>query len=146
MNRALPLAVLLAWMMIQVPLVFCTTDCGQSISSLLLVGSHACHDEEAEDHRAHCGLVELREFTADHPSHPSESGEEGGEHFVIPTESVVGAATVVLPDHLLAVAACVDVESHSVALMASHGERRVSRMQDPPRRADPVTASDRLRL
>ena len=142
MNRALSIAVLCAWVMIQVPQVICSTGCGQSVSPLLLVAEHACHDQASALHRDHCGHGSERGAPERHPSDPED---EDGEHVVVQIESPASSSERIVEEPGVSHAVLAALE---LGFGAAPPVERMdcSRSEDPPPRVDPVAASDRLHL
>jgi hypothetical protein len=144
MRSALTLTAALAWIMIQVPLVFCDSACGASVNSVLVMESHACHDVSSTRHQVRCGHTSC---THDHgqPEQPAPKDSEG-EHVVVLVQSHVHGGPVLLPAHALhSVALLVRTAEGSDAspelgLVGAWGELAL------PQVADPVSAADRLQV
>lgn len=61
--------------MVQIPLLFCTTECRAGVTFAVLAGHHACHDEEAQGHQARC----TKHGHAGHAHcHAHDDAHEGG--------------------------------------------------------------------
>jgi hypothetical protein len=142
MTRLVALSALLAWVMVQVPLVLCDSTCGQSQGALFLLDAHSCHDVESVVHRTCCGHHHGPAAPAD-PGKPAPR-ENDGEHVLVTIEGPAAPVAVALPVH---------APSFLDAAHAPYGIGQVLRSAasgltwaevDPPPEADPVSASDRL--
>ncbi len=144
MSRVLTLSAILAWVLIQVPLVFCSTACGQSVRSLLMAAGHACHDEASVAHHSRC-THGTRGTGTDHPLE-EDTDEEQGEHTVVVIQSPSCGCSVDLPDHDFHVAPWACAGDSRDDLLVEPNADGVFRSLDPPRCADPVTASVLLQV
>ncbi len=144
MRTALTITAALAWIMIQVPLVLCDTGCGEAVSSVFVMQSHACHDVTSTQHQTRCGHSGC---THEHgqPEKPAPKDDEG-EHVVVLVQSHVHDGSVVLPAHALTAATLVASvvasapSASELGLVGAWGELA------PPEVADPVSAADRLQV
>lgn len=144
MHRALALSALLAWVMIQVPLVVCDSPCGGSREALFLHADHACHDEASEAHRQCClHGHDGCDAPADDSGTPP-SGDHGAHH-IVQHEGRGAPAPVALPAPAAAAAELAVVVALA-SLVPAGGTAGSVAWGDPGprRRADPVSAADRL--
>ncbi len=150
MSRALTMSAVLAWIVIQVPVVFCSTACGQSVSHLLAAGDHACHDEESDAHHRRCAHdrtegTDSEGTDSDHPT-DGDTDDERGDHVVITIQSSTCGSSVDLPDSSSAVDSWVCADLLRDGLLIEQATERDSRQTDPPTRVDPVSTSVQLQV
>ncbi len=137
----LTLSVVLAWVLLQVPLVLCSATCKQSVDSALLMARHACHDTDSPRHQHRC----LRDRSHDHTRHGTperQAPEPGGEHVLVQLPTVTQIVTVTLPPHGRATALLLSTQiDEACGVNAPHTRAPAL---DPPPPADATTLSDRL--
>lgn len=106
MARLAPLTALLAWVLLQVPLVVCVSECETSVSLVLFAGSHSCHAVESQAHHERCCGGHGDEAPAD-----PESDDHPGQHTLVQISSLgagdAAATPELVPGELEAFEACV---------------------------------------
>jgi len=147
MHRTLTYCAVIAWAMLQLPLVLCQSGCGDESACALLIAEHSCHDEDSDAHKTRCeSLCDCTEHPSDNTDHDHEDGDEG-EHVIVHLPTTLSGSDVALPQPVVTLDMLSDtcVATATITKMRHHGERG---RNDPPSGAapigDPVTASDRL--
>ena len=143
MSQPLSLAALLAWILIQVPLVACESACSSALVSALLLDGHACHEEESDEHRVRCRHGCDDHTTTEHSDDvPPE--DDQGVHVILQVQALGTGVPAAVPAHTCEYA---DPAAPACELLLSPRPDRVTdirRDPAPPLRPDPVSAADRL--
>lgn len=140
MRAALTATAVLAWILIQVPLVLCHSPCGQTVSAVFQMEGHSCHDERSAAH-AHC--CSHRQCGGEETEYPPDEDPEDGQHFLVQVQGCAPAGSPELPD-----AGC----QSTIAAVGEHCEwyvalalRRIERgSSGPPAERDTTLGVDRL--
>lgn len=148
MKRFAPLVVLLAWTLLQVPLVVCESECDSSVSLALLSGGHGCHAKDSEEHRTRCcpghGDHERSSHPRDEAPADTNPDEAPGEHSVllVPLLSVGEAVTIPSPS----ASDWNGSTPERVSLFPAKVESSARVGEQPPVPPDPVDRADILLL
>ncbi len=141
-HRSFTYAAVVAWTMLQLPLVFCQSGCGDEAAYAVLMSEHSCHDEASEQHKnccvCHCGCE------GEDSESPSHHDEDEGEHVIVQLPNMPVDGDVDVPPHLPTTS--IATTDTGLSLCAAPHARRhgACHRGDPPPLANPVTASDRL--
>jgi len=93
------LLAIFAWIIIQLPVVFCGAACRQSASSALAIGAHACHDADAAYHQGRCAQQRTDERSRANlgEQHPANGVDEDVDHVVVQISTPAPGETLALP-------------------------------------------------
>jgi len=139
----LTLSAVLAWVLLQVPLVLCSATCKQSVDSALLMAKHACHDTRSARHQHRC----LRDRGHDHAQHGTptkQAPERDGEHVLTQRPSLAQISPVALPAHALTAPLLACSATADVHLLTACRPGTLTLVLDPPRPTAAAPLSDRL--
>ena len=97
-----PLAAALAWILLQVPLVVCQSECETSVTFAMMGVEHSCHAETSEVHQERCcgthGDAEAEAHPdPTHPADPTNPDDRPGEHSLVQIPMVVSGDVVAMP-------------------------------------------------
>lgn len=99
-QRIASLAVIFAWLIVQVPLVACDSECASSLSLAFLSEEHDCHRPESAQHRDGCcgGHAEDTASTQKDQEDSREDREgQHGDHTLLLVPVVAAGEAVAVP-------------------------------------------------
>jgi hypothetical protein len=157
MRGAFAAAAVLAWLMFQVPLVLCQSECGSSCNALFLLSHHSCHDEHSDAHLTRCGRGHHwghrhagdrhagdGQHGENHHHDDEEPAREDGEHVLVTVMSPTAPVALGLPALAGSFAArAISADELASARTAVHAPDMWGDL-GPPACGDPVSTADRL--